>query len=806
MNKMIITFCASAALAVGVGDSRAEVKTLYASGDITWHKEGGWYSKKGDASTAQNWEDGSIAYFAGNLTADGDTLVYGIRYASGNRVLSANKSSVTSLGAGGLAMEANGPLRLYANPGAKHTLKLTADQTWTCNGNSAVRTFWLDPSNARPTSFTCDENVTLTLSEHVYFNNDYARTDVGFPGYVVVRDFAKYRQAAGAPLNAKRLTLLGPDAQLVAEGGLGEVASEICMCDGASWSADGQTWPETVTLVAEGSRECRFSGMLRIPDGDAFNVRVEEGATLVYSAVARRASDGAFVTPTVSGRGTFVNKVRVVTDDPVTDSRLVANAGDVIIVAGDGLGAGTTVTLNGGEMRFAVTSTVSSPVEVVEASTISADAGGVANLEGALTVSTTNSLTLGGTGVKLFSGNGIFGAESKVSFDAGTLVLQNATWTFGNKSTFDVGSEDGPFAVSNATLDAWCESMKFSVGVSEQGAGAVLLGANSVLKLGHGSLVQLGFATSSLGVLRVDGGHYYDRYASSQLCMGYGNGATGRVEFVSGTFAPASSMRTNSGSGEFLWTGGKWLFDNVNCKSVVTKAQRAGTLASPISFEIDGPDCVMAFKTMTSSDQIDTIDASVSATLFDSSWYCTEAGRLTLTNEHATKTFTLNFRHAFTNINLRVCGDRLRLTKDADVNDVRLNEWILGPDAAEYETACEAGAFPYNDIRIISGGVFKLHDWRNSSIRNIYFEPASILALTSSDACGLTISGVLTLPTDAELAYLRTATVATGALVAAKCVNGNPAFVQTSRSRTCRFRLSPTSLDLLSTGLIVIFR
>ena len=781
-----------------------EVLTWTGEGGTTWN-DMDWTDSKGNAV---KWTDGCIARHGGKNMGGGacEATAYAFYWDSGARVFNPMGTSAVkiNLDAGGFVYGDTSGSATLMSRGMNLTFNLIADQTWTTvlaanKGSTIVQNAILTTSNGS----------TLTLANYFDLEIDSA---CDYPGAVVLQDHALLWVYEGKTLSADKLTVKGPNAVLKSTGAVSAVAGEIELTDGGTLTLDGMVW-DLGALKVTGSQTCRVTGVVRIPHGSGFTVDVAEGSTLEFHAVALDAETGEVVVPVNSGAGTLTMS-HVVTDVPETVTPLVIGSGETVFVAGDGLGDDVTVQLNGGQLRFVADATVAAKVEVHAASSITVDGGVEGTVSGALDSTFNNDmdanlLTFDGAGLKVFAGDATFATKAQFALVEGSVLVRDCTWTFVGAGTYSLNAAADTLAVSNATFDAWNGGAVFNVGVTGETGGVIELREGGVLKVGAGSCVQLGFANLSHGTLRINGGHYYDKYANSQMVVGL-NGK-GLVEILSGTFAPASVLRTSTGTGTVLWKGGRWLFDNSNCASIIGTKKTAGTYFAPITVIIDG-DCTMQFNNTVPAGTINTVAPDITdlSATSDYPWYCTENGCLTLTNSasSATKVFTLNVRAPFTNMNLRV-GSRIKVAVESGCPAANLNDWVIGPDSVPYADIWADGTDPLamNGVAVVAGGTFDLADADGLEFANLRFAADATLA-SSVAGTTLPLTGTLTLPGEGEtLNYQLARGYAPCDLITAEGgVSGNPVFVKGAGSKKAQFTVGTTALSFDCPGLLLLFR
>ena len=783
-----------------------EVLTWTGSNGTTW-KDMDWTDSKGNTV---KWTDGCIARHGGKNMGGGpcEARAYALHWDSGARVFNPMGTSAVkiNLDAGGFVYGDTSGSATLMSRGMNLTFNLIADQTWTTvvsanKGSTIVQNAILTTSNGS----------TLTLANYFDLEIDSA---CHYPGAVVLQDHALLWVYEGKSLSADKLTVNGPNAVLKFTGAASAVADEIELADGGTLTLDGMVW-DLGALKVTGSQTCRVTGVVRIPHGSGLTVDVAEGSTLDFQAVALDAETGEVVVPVNSGAGTLTMP-RVVTDVPETVTPFVVGSGETVFVAGDGLGGDVTVQLNGGRLRFVADATVAAKVEVRAASSITVDGGVEGRVSGALDSTFNNDtdanlLTFDGAGLKVFAGDATFAKNTQFVLVEGSVLVRDCTWTFVGAGTYSLKAAADTLAVSNATFDAWNGGTVFNVGVTGETGGVIELREGGVLKVGAGSCVQLGYEGSSRGTLRINGGHYYDKYANSQMVVGL-NGK-GLVEILSGTFAPASVLRTSAGTGTVLWKGGTWLFDNSNCASIIGTKKTAGTYFAPITVIIDG-DCTMRFNNTASGNLINTVapditDLSVTS---DYPWYCTENGCLTLTNSasgrDANRVFTLNVRAPFTNMNLRV-GSRIKVAVESGCPAANLNDWVIGPDSVPYADIWADGTEPLamNGVAVAAGGTFDLADAEGLAFANLRFAADATLA-SSVAGTTLPLTGTLTLPGEGETLNYQLARgyAPCDLITAVGGVSGNPVFVKGAGSKTAQFTVGATALSFDCPGLMLLFR
>ena len=791
-----------------------------ASGNKSWN-DAGWQDEGGVPAA---WRDWAIASQNYNLTLpSGETVkVYGFQLSYSGRFLNSNSAQVTiELGAAGIVektgMSSGGS---YSLRGSGLCVDLCSDQTWSSDPHKSTGDFSVRLQNGAKLSSSTASTLTLA---------DRTRLEVGvqddFAGSIVVQDRAALWVTNGATIGAACVTLKGADAQLVFDGATATVAHRLVLADGAGLTMSGQLWTSS-GLSVSGAATSVLAGTLLVPHGTVLEVEVAEGATLRVEGSVVDDETGLPVPIVKTGAGTLIAP-RVVGDAEITGD-FVLNDGAVALVCGNGLGAKATVKLNGGQLRFFGDFTVAADVEVRAASRITVDTGKTGTISGAL-LSTFNDgtdanlLTIDGAGLKVFSGGATFAAKALFEQTEGSILVRDVDWTLNGEGTYKMSAAADCFSISNATVKLVYDETEqktavFDVAVQGSAKGTLEICKGGVVEVGHAGHIWLGEAAQTHGRLLLSGGRYCetrtDRALAYIVTGLYGN-SSGIIELEAGSFEAISAPRSGSGVGTFKWHGGVWRLVSNSCEGLIGCAQVSGNKASNLSMTLDGPECVLSYE-MPSFAPDGKVVSTVSSTLLDASqttvspWTCEGSGCLTVTNATlGTKTFGLEIRAPFTNMNLCV-SERIKVSfaNDCPVA-ASLNNYVIGPGSLSYDQVFAEGIepFPLVGVSVLAGGSFDLAEGVRLGIENLAYATDSTLVSAVPNAT-FSLTGVLTLPAVGEtLNYSLARGYRAGNLVtAAGGVVGMPDFAPVDGSKKVAFQVGQTALSFTTSGLVLIFR
>lgn len=783
--------------------------------NITDHAIGGI-----GAGMTGDWVDGSWAYIRGNINNVGNVsavAAYGINWAVGERVVTLQNGATLGLGAGGIVMERGGPLRFFGS----YTVRLTADQRWTCNGTADALRIKIDPrtnANVSDMQLVADEGVTLTLTDALTLE---VGDETVFGGNVVVERNACLNLGAIGLFGANRVTLKGPSATLAFSGATGDVAREFALADGGVFSPAGHVWSSS-RLLATGDATATnvVSGRL-VVTGDVFSVEVAAGAVLRIAGAIVDA-DGFPAAIINSGPGALINDTTIIGDEPVMENPLIVGPDRTVHVYGDGMGPDTTVILAGGVFKVCRDATIRSPLVLAANSSISVDECVEALFTGGIDATDAGgasscSLSLDGNGRKVFSGDAAFAASNGFRLVAGTALVTNCTWTVGPMATVGLYQDaerlivrDGGDLVLEECTSETIRTLEISV-TGAAAAGVLEIGADGALHMHANCLLTVGKSAGSHGTFRLNGGLYRDDLASSPISLGWESTATGTLELRSGVFDIMSSIRSGAGAtNRIVWHGGTMKFRSDGTYGGVLFRRRTNTTDGPssITMEIQGSDCLLDIGCERSA----VITGQLNAAASPYPWFSAAAGLLTITNSLPggnERAFLVS--QTFTNMNVRLAPDvKLRFAETTPEFSFGFYELAPGvaTNAVEHAPAVVVTA---ETVRVASGAVFALHGYADWWFRNLTFEDDSILSFGIHQGCvdGLSIPGTLSLPSRLRMLALSNIAVSgTGnALVrAGEGVSGNPEFVSEPGSRKYEYGVGAELLSVFPYGFSVMIR
>ena len=514
-----------------------------------------------------------------------------------------------------------------------------------------------------------------------------------------------------------------------------------------------------------------------------------------------------------------------ITDVVYDDGTLTLNSGDVLHVQGNGLTADTSVTVNGGVVRFESSATISSPITYAGIATNMTSSSSVTGtLAGVVTVGA-NFYNIGPGGI-VWQGGGTIQNSADFHFDGGSFHIISNQVTMAQSS-------DGLVTVEN-DAEWFCirDGGAFSLLASSVNRGiriAVKNGRTGVFEIAKGGMLQIynkrqlvvGFRTQSTNILRLNGGRFSVlHYGASLYMSSLGNAnVVGRFEFLDGDFYQYSFWRTadaNTVPQEIDWRGGVWHVTGSGAypSSLVS--------ASAVRLNVNGPNCVLDVGGVSCTNQLLTssnIPANAQPMTFGPN------GRLTVCGG-AAGSYTLNSkvidgRFVMSNKNIIVTQDvaplkpaQLEPETDKVVEPEFNDAWTIG--TVKLTKKGEGCSYPHvavENVQVAAGG-----DWDNerfsfASVSNMTFEAGSVLSATiaaNGSVPSLSLLGDLTFPSTMNFSVVRNGDYSSGTVVlsAAGTVSGGTVMTPAAGSGKARMAVNAVErfVALVKNGFVVLFQ
>ena len=451
-------------------------------------------------------------------------------------------------------------------------------------------------NNLATTSVAFSDGATLFL-DAVIADGVAGPSAISATGYGTLKiDTSKYEATGAVTLGADTtLSLAGVGAPSFQFSGGSAIELDI--------GAGKTNYLSNAELAAYTGRPVKVkSGTLVLQSADSLPAGlsvVEDGGVVVYAASCPL----------------------VVTEAVRQEASITVNAGEEMLVFGNGLTSSTALTLAGGTVRFMRTATIASPV------TVSANGGAVrictddSDVYGTVSgaISAAADVRLFGMGWIELAGGATFSETTSLRAYEGYVKLSNGDYAFGTGELF-IGT-----AITAATnqvwVGEWCR--RFVVGnganvtFTPHNTGATYIHIKvhplpdvsdymreSVLEIAEGGSVTLPNTSDislgnnqNIGTLHINGGTFRTG-AWGRIRLGDGAYATGRLIIDSGTLRPGGYIGRGvaTGMGYITWNGGTIRVDNVwtdgNARLINPTAAIQGDTMR-LSVNVAGEDCVL---------------------------------------------------------------------------------------------------------------------------------------------------------------------------------------------------------------------
>lgn len=451
-------------------------------------------------------------------------------------------------------------------------------------------------NNLATTSVAFSDGATLFL-DAVIADGVAGPSAISATGYGTLKiDTSKYEATGAVTLGADTtLSLAGVGAPSFQFSGGSAIELDI--------GAGKTNYLSNAELAAYTGRPVKVkSGTLVLQSADSLPAGlsvVEDGGVVVYAASCPL----------------------VVTDAVRQEASITVNAGEEMLVFGNGLTSSTALTLAGGTVRFMRTATIASPV------TVSADGGAVrictddSDVYGTVSgaISAAADVRLFGMGWIELAGGATFSGTTSLRAYEGYVKLSNGDYAFGTGELF-IGTAIAA-ATNQVWVGEWCR--RFVVGnganvtFTPHNTGATYIHIKvhplpdvsdymreSVLEIAEGGSVTLPNTSDislgnnqNIGTLHINGGTFRTG-AWGRIRLGDGAYATGRLIIDAGTLRPGGYIGRGvaTGMGYITWNGGTIRVDDVwtdgNARLINPIAAIQGDTMR-LSVNVAGEDCVL---------------------------------------------------------------------------------------------------------------------------------------------------------------------------------------------------------------------
>jgi len=253
----------------------------------------------------------------------------------------------------------------------------------------------------------------------------------------------------------------------------------------------------------------------------------------------------------------------VVVDDTVVTVDITVPAGEELEIRGNGLVAGSAVTLEpGARVHFSRTATVAADVTVADGAarsvTLSADAQVTGTFAGAFSACTASNVIcdVSGAGTNVFAGSATFASNAVLRLSGGHLVVRGSEAASAVlSSTRTVLCRAGTLTVERARVSNGNGNTIQMDAADQSGDVTVTFGEGSHWSLGNNNRPNVEGRNGFVSRLILDGGTFETPTPDAFRICADGKGI-GYFEFRSGLFASERTITTGGGDSHVIWSGG----------------------------------------------------------------------------------------------------------------------------------------------------------------------------------------------------------------------------------------------------------